>query len=103
MKQVTVDGVPLMVETRTERVEWYVREHPGVSGARIDLDLGEGASGIASALFSDGILRSWRDVVGIHGGKPWRGYRYAHMLTPRDEVTDSEVIDFDAIRREAGA
>ena len=32
MKQVTVDGVPLMVETRTERVEWYVREHPGISG-----------------------------------------------------------------------
>ena len=97
MRRITVEGVPTMVETRSERVEWYVREHPGVSAARIDLDLWKGASNVASALYTDGILRSWRDVVGTYRGKPWRGYRYAHRLTPRDAVMDSEVIDFDSL------
>lgn len=103
MRQVVIDGVPTMVETRVEKVEWYVREHPGVSGARIELDLWEGASGIAASLYTDGILRSWRDVVGISEGKPWRSYRYAHILTPKDAVMDSEVIDFDELRRQRAA
>lgn len=100
MRTAIVDGVPTLVETRRERVEWYIREHPGVSAARIDMDLGDGASSIAMSLFTDGILRSWRDVVGTYKGKPWHGYRYAHTLTPRDSPMDSEVIDFDRLYAE---
>ena len=97
MRTAIVNGVPTLVETRKERVEWYIREHPGVSAARIDMDLGDGASSIAMSLFTDGILRSWRDVVGTYRGKPWHGYRYAHRLTPGDAATDTEVIDFDRL------
>ena len=98
MKQVIVDGVPVFVETRVEKVEWYVRNHPGVSAAKLDRVLGDWAGSIAGSLYTDGILRSWRADVGIWEGKPWRGYRYAHVITPRDAVMDDEIIDFDAER-----
>lgn len=98
MRTIIVNGTSTLVETRAEQVEWYVREHPGVSGVKLDRDLYKGAFKMACSLYNEGILRSWKDGTFILGGKVRNGYRYAHILTPRDAVMDDEVLDLDEPR-----
>ena len=68
-------------------VEGYVRENPGVSHIEIRSTFGDSGVTMANRLYSMGVLRSWYDrLLRYSSGCPSPGYRYAHVLTPRDEI-----------------
>lgn len=68
-------------------VEGYVRENPGVSHIEILSRFGNSGVTMANRLYSTGVLRSWYDrFLRYSTGCPAPGYRYAHVLTPREEI-----------------
>ena len=69
------------------RVEEFIRDNPGVSEWDIRRSFGGSGISTASRLYTDGILRSWRDdAVWIGSIGRVAMYRYAHVLTPRSDV-----------------
>lgn len=96
MREVGQDGRKVMVETLLERTEWYIRDHPGCSEFEIGRNLGNRAVSCAWALYSQGIVKSWRDDIATRNGKAVRGYRYQHIFRSNDNPVSREVIALDA-------
>ena len=96
MREMEQNGRKVMVETLMERTEWYIRDHPGCSEFEIGRNLGNRAVSCAWALYSEGIVRSWRDDVATRNGRVLRGYRYQHIFRSNDNPVSREVIALDA-------
>ena len=96
MREVEQDGRKVMVATLLERTEWYIRDHPGCSEFEIGRNLGNRAVSCAWTLYSEGIVRSWRDDIATRNGKAIRGNRHQHLFRPDDNPVRRGAIALDA-------